>query len=413
MESKDDAAVAEAIVEASHRNKHSDIKQRPFVVNLAQNSFARALLIFAALNMVLGATYCPAKHSVAEEFHPVELTDRVPGSLRKPWSWWLARGYLTCAHPDVVVFGSSQMGSAQATIDAKSSNKWIDVITHRRISYLESLLKNADDKKRDCAVVSLAMPGAVVSDEYLMTKALFSNDHHPSTVLITIAPRDFIDDTLPSPAATDQFKFYAKFVDLGPLEQIAYSDPWDHFDFKLKQLPWRVLGTGIQALFKNETSATTSKATDVLQAVTAAATDPSQNQWVVPPQMPDKWTDNTLEYRFRFKGPNMKHYAAQMQFFDSWLADLRARNIKIVVAAMPSMEMNRRLLPETFWLKFRSDLANKCAQHDADWVDLSAAPEFEQKDYLDTVHLNARGAEKLMPRLAEAIIATRTVVSAQ
>ncbi len=381
---------------------------RTFGREIIQNGFAQAVVIYCMLNVLLLFCFCPIQRSVTDEFRPAELTDKISGKLHKPWSWWLARGYLRCSPaPDVVVFGSSQMGSAQATVDAKHLKRWIDVITHRRIFFLEEELKRKLPEAPPPVVLSLAMPGAVISDEYLMSETLFTARSHPRCLVITVAPRDFIDDTLPSPAATDQFKFYGRFVELGKLEPYAYSDPWARLDFKLKQLPGRVLGSQLQASVKADQPASTSGATDVLQAVTAATTDPSPNQWVVPPAMPATWTDNTLEYKFRFKGPNMSHYQAQMEFFKTWLTKLQQSNMAIIVVAMPSMEMNRKLLPYSFWQKFRADLAEQCSAHRADWLDLSDNTAFEKKDYLDTVHLNASGAEKLMPILATEIVRSK------
>lgn len=366
-------------------------------------AFVQALAIYCLLNFVLACVYCPGRHCVTDEFRPEELKPVVSRALRKPWSWWLARGFLMNPGADVVVFGSSQMGSAQATADAKYLNRWVDVITHRRISYLEHELSVRNAEGKPALVVSLAMPGAVISDEWLMTAALFTQSTKPRTVVITVAPRDFIDDTLPSPTSTDQFKFFSPFSDLGKLEADAYDDPWLRLDATLRQLPGRVAGTRLQESLKPDKPATTAKAADVLQAVTAVATDPSPEQWVVPPQMPDTWTDNTMEYKHRFRGPNMAHYRHQMAFFTDWLERLRREHIKTIIVAMPSMEMNRALLPQSFWTKFRSDLQGQCRLNKCAWLDLSDSAEFQKSDYLDTVHLNARGAEKLMPALAKQI----------
>ena len=373
-----------------------------FLPNLCANAFARALLIYLCLNVALACFYAPAAKTVTAEFRQADLCDPVSAQLRKPWPWWLARGFITCTPPpDVVVFGSSQMGSAQATADAKFLSRWVDVVTHRKIEFLADQLKQR--LHWSPTVLSLAVPGAVISDEYLMTRSLFTAASRPSLVVITVAPRDFIDDTLPSACATDQFKFFSKFVKLGELEQVAYGDLFARGDAKLKELPFRVMGTELERLLKPEVPADTPGARAVLHAIGAVATDPSPGQWVVPPVMPNVWSDNTVEYKHRFKGPNMDHYRVQMQFLATWLADLEKAGVKALVVGMPSLEMNRELLPSGFWQRFRGDLSEQCGAYHADWMDLSADSSFVKADFLDTVHLNDKGSTKLFPLIAARI----------
>lgn len=371
-----------------------------FVRGLIGSKFLHALIGFCMVNVVLSAVYSPIKSTVKNQFSQADFTAAVPVGLHKPWPWWLARGYLACEpQPDVIVFGSSQMGSAQATADAKFLAQWIDVVTHRKIAFLEDQMEKRSGKKT--SVLSMAIPGAMISDEYLITKSLIQAKK-PTTVVITLAPRDFIDDTLPSPSSTDQFKFFSRYVPLNAqLEAAAYPDFFARLDTKVKQLPLSQLGSAVQARFKQEGSATTEGAADVVTAITSVASDPRPGQWVVPPVMPELWTDNTKEYKNRFKGPNMDHYAGQMQFFRAWLNDLQSSGVKIIVIGMPSMEMNRCLLPDKFWAKFRTDITNESHNHGASFVDLTANPTFNKSDYLDTVHLNARGAEKLFPLIAD------------
>jgi lysophospholipase L1-like esterase len=68
---------------------------------------------------------------------------------------------------------------------------------------------------------------------------------------------------------------------------------------------------------------------------------------------------------------------------------------------MPTTAANRNLLPASFWQDFRSKIAAVCKENNADWYDLSDCGLFQQSDYLDTVHLNAYGAIRLFPVLAE------------
>lgn len=376
----------------------------PLLWGFLRNKFFHALTLFCIVNAFAGVIFAPSFKTVESQFSESDLRQTPEKSVRKPWPWWLARGFLACSpKPDIVVFGSSQMGSAQATADAKQLGEWIDVVTHRRIVFLEEQIRKQGGAP--ATVLSLAVPGAVISDEYLMSKALL-HDHPPKTVVLTVAPRDFIDATLPSPSATDQFKFFSKYVQLEKLAGAAYPDAFARLDSIVKKIPLSRIGTEIQSAFKATQPADSRNARDIVQAITSVASDPAPGQWVVPPTMPELWTDNTVEYKHRFKGPDMNSYSRQMQFFEQWLDDLNGMKVNIVIVAMPSMNMNRSLLPSMFWDKFRSDLKRSSTRVHGQFIDLSDDSGFEKNDYLDTVHLNAHGAEKLFPKIAAGILRT-------
>jgi hypothetical protein len=98
-------------------------------------AFSVALALFVLVNVgvaSLSKWYQPRVQEVA--FRWSEEDARI-----KPWSWWLARRWLQQKHaPDLVLFGSSQMGSAMVASDAKHLYEVVDALTHRRAATLES-----------------------------------------------------------------------------------------------------------------------------------------------------------------------------------------------------------------------------------------------------------------------------------
>lgn len=367
----------------------------------ARLTFAVAILLFVVLNVVTGLLYSSTSKDIRDCFTHADLHGDLSGR-KEAWSWWLARAFLAePSVPDVVVFGSSQMGAAQSTVDADFLNRWVDVLTHKHIRLLESEIGESLGK---CpSIFSLALPGAMISDQYLMTKALFRRDSKPRLVIATVAPRDFIDATMPYPGATDQFKFFSRYVDLENLETAAYNDPLSYLELLASKLPIRKAGiTILQPERATDTGeANTESATAVLAAISAAPADVGTNKWVVPPHVDTPWIDNTIEYKRRFKGPNMRNYESELAFFKAWLAFLRQEGIEVLVIGMPSMECNRRLLPDSFWLRMRQDISLVCRTHRVDFVDYTDSPAFSKEDYLDTVHLKSRGGKKLFGLLAK------------
>jgi hypothetical protein len=371
-------------------------------------AFFIALLLFAVANVGLAtASKC---------YRPrIEEAILAPGAETnghgKTWSWWLARRYLQQKRaPDVVLFGSSQMGSAMCAADAQHLYQVIDALTHRRAATLEDELLARTSKQ--VTVFSLASPGAMCSDALMASHALFRPKLSPRLVIISVSPRDFIDNTMPYPAATEPYRFYSQYADAGSLTGDAYIDPMSWLQFAIDSLPFKKLGAYLQASVAyagngpekplNEASPEelSGSGDSPMVAILGGAAVPGK--WNVPANIPKTlWSDNTREYKNRFRNPNVPVYAKERKFFEKFLQDMQTRGIKVLVVGMPSLPMNRTLLSDSFWKNFRGMLSSQSSKYGASFLDLTDDPRFVKADYLDTVHLNAWGGQKLFARIAE------------
>lgn len=363
-------------------------------------AFTAALVLFAIVNVAL--LYFSAFYKPPIE-EAVLKADPNAGARTRTWSWWLARTWLEQKQaPDVVIFGSSQMGSAVAAGDAKFLYEVVDALTHRRVRIFEHELKQQVGKP--VSVFTLASPGAMCSDAYMASQALFKRGMEPKLVVLGVSPRDFIDASMPFPAVTEPYKFYSKYINVGNLITCAYQDPMSWLQFGMESLPCRKLGSFIQEQATQSAGGNAPSSTnnnDALAAVLGGG-DAMPGKWRVPAVIPQNlWKDNTKEYKTRFKNPQTPVYQAEKRFFTEFLADMKARGITVLVVGMPSLPMNRVLLPDNFWRDFRASLSSTCAITGAQWLDLSDNADFVKDDYLDTVHLNAEGGAKLFKKIAQ------------
>jgi hypothetical protein len=362
-------------------------------------AFSIALILFGLANIGIAfysASYQPTVEKVA--FRWSEDDPRV-----KPWSWWLARKWLEQpAAPDIVLFGSSQMGSAMVASDAKLLYEAVDSLTHRRAATLEHELAARFGRK--VTAFSLASPGAMCSDAFMASSTLFKNGKKPKLVVIGISPRDFIDNTMPYPGATEPFKFYSQFVNPGALTKHSYDGAFAWLQYGMENLPTRKLGTFVQASLtaSGDAADAKTKANNALAAIMGGG-EAVPGKWLVPAVIPPMWTDNTKEYKVRFKNPHPHVYGAEKAFFEQFLAKMESENVSVLVVGMPSLPMNRALLPNEFWSEFRNNLIATTKRHGAEWMDLSDNAKFVKSDFLDTVHLNAEGGEKLFSLIAQSI----------
>ncbi len=345
------------------------------------------------------------------------------------WIWWITRGYLKSGTDcDVAVFGSSQMGAALYSAEAEFRKDAVDTVVVRNSKLIENLL--AKDFGFAAKSFNFSFGGAMISDQYLLASSLFNEQHKPKLVIIGVNPRDFIDNSLASPSATDPYRLLARYADLKGLEFASFSNPLEWMDWKMNNsLPIRLEGRAmvkdvtavvsnlvrhtnkdsstLQVTGEGETENSEEKAAaetekgDALKALYQTGGHVKPGQWRVVATSWGAFKDNTREYQVRYKNPSPAIYPQERQFFEHLLAHLQSQNIKTLVVGMPSLWPNRALLSDQFWSDFRSYVASTCAGYDADWVDFTDDKRFSSNDYLDTVHLNSTGGTKLMKAIAE------------
>jgi hypothetical protein len=384
-------------------------------------AFPTAVVLFALVNVALAFGLQSSGLNKPKEL-TLKAVQASNYETRKegPWVWWVARTYLSEPTPDVVLLGSSQMGSAIFSAEAAHRGQNLDTCDERQVTKLTELLtKTAGKAPR---VFNFAMGGAMASDHLLIAESLLRGDHKPKIAIIGVNPRDFIDNSLPSACATDCFHFLEPYADLSSLAKVSYNDNFGYFDYLLKkQLPLKKIAAMVQGdappTLANQPTFTNPEAkgvlnvdkkkgkpvaSQVLQAISGSAQDVKKGQWLIPHNPPYLFMDNSAEYMKRYKNPNPPCLAAQEAYFSELLAYLKRENIKAVVVGMPSMEKNRALLPVGFWDEFRDYLASTADHNGAYFVDLFDDKRFvENQCFLDTVHLNRWGGTQLISIIAE------------
>lgn len=374
--------------------------------SLLFSRFTVALIGFVALNILVVSQIGPSLEPLTAQ---VFDTDNWSKPMYGSWTWWMARGYFNEPEaPDVVLLGSSQVTAAIWAAEAHSLKVPIDCILHHRAVILERALSQKLSLK-NLNVVNCALGGAVASDYYLISKALFTSKRKPKLVVIGISPRDFIDNQLVAASATEPFRFFSQFIDTGKLSAIAFPNLLERLnaelDWQFGKLPTRRLHQFVQEeLASKEAPLKEGKQGHrLLGAISNAALKVRPGEWVVAPDMADLFFDNTQEYMRRFQNPHPAIYPIEISFFSEFLSMMKEMNIRVLVVGMPTQASNRALLPPTFWLSHRAQILKLCNQYGADWCDISDSPQFKSNDYLDTVHMNARGGGKLIHMVAERI----------
>lgn len=371
-----------------------------------------AFLLFVIVNIV-SAPYCSGLTQAlnAETIRRRSEESRQEGT----WSFWIARNFLLSPRcPDVVLFGSSLIGSATFSADAITAENYRDCVLDRRAITLEKEITHKLGQRPE--IFNASLPGSMASDAYMISKALFRADHKPRMVIIGINPRDFIDNTLNAPSDTDPFHFFAPYVPLKNLSRVAFSDVFAYLEWSVDQyVPLKRLnkssGEILRAMSANDgrdpvfasAPKLQRKEQSLLKTILGGSSDVRAGEWLIPYPMPYGFIDNTSEYLRRYKRPDPPMYQAQRQFFRAFLQYMSELDVKVLVVNMPSTKPNRDILPDSFWTDFKGFLASTSREFGGQYADLSSDNRFVSTDYLDTVHLNGAGGQKLFRAMAESV----------
>jgi hypothetical protein len=382
-----------------------------------QTKLLAGLALFSALNFAtldwLGPSNTPLNRSSFAESNYLS-------PMYGTWTWWMARSFVREeTAPDVVLLGSSQVNSPSWAADACLTQKPVDCLDHREVLALEQSLKSELALTRAPKVMNCAVQGGMASDYYMIERSLFQEGHKPKIVVLCVSPRDFIDNKLVAASSTEPFRFFSRFMNPGKLAQLAYTDPSARFfaalDNATSRVPLRRLNELIANRFasfqEDQKKSAPKRGEELAQAISNGHQQVKLGEWVVPADMGSVFVDNTEEYRQRYANPKPASYQIQMTFFRELMQDLNGRGYTVFVVEMPTSPGNQALLPQSFWHEFRSSMQSICKDSGSRWTDLSADPDFQKQDYLDTVHLNGRGGLKFFNKLGAIISGDKKAVA--
>ncbi len=399
-------------------------------------TFLSALIGYTLVNLLfINLVFQPKQEMTAQTITSSPSEKRQEGN----WIWWVTRNYLV-KHPDaqIALMGSSQMASASFAIESDSQNVNVDCVTDKNSRFLSQLVKERTGV--DTHTCLFALGGAMISDQYIIAKTLFTDKHKPKLVVLGVNPRDFIDNLMPSCASTETFHFMSPYTELGQFADSNFNSIYSRMDWTINEmLPLKLLKNTVALSIKHagdrvlnkfdlsinedkdlvarddeskgdvaqdgasDKETKTGNAT-ILDAIYGKLTEVKPATQIIHPGMRFDFMDNMREYTKRYKSADVPMYTAQKKYFEEFLTFCQNQNIKVVVVGMPNMWPNRELLPQTFWTSFKTYIGDTCLKHDAVFVDhLDDDKLFVTNDYIDCVHMNQHGGKKLLTSVADAI----------
>ena len=381
---------------------------------LFKTKFAAALLAFFML--AAGASYYGFAESKALDFPFLS------------WTAWTIKDFFKQEQsPNLVFLGSSLMLVPLDGIDADYLNRRVDGSQHHHSAYFEDKFK--EKTGISTRTFTFALPGEMPSDAYLIVDNMLKGKKKPEVIVYGVGPRDFLDNMLPSPSATDPFRFLSRFGDISPVAERVMPDWQDRLDFELGRLCYFY---GKRVDISNNASKLASQIVGQLAPLPANTKAASfddrrllmpdfrpcevlQGQAFFRPMTGEQkgnFVDNLGEYKKRYAKMKWDTYISQMRFFADTIDAAQSRGIKFVVVTMPITGLNRSLLSNIAWDAYRSGVIGMAKAKGATVIDFSESPEFSQDDFGDTVHLHSAGGKRFFDLLMDRLALEKSLLTA-
>lgn len=395
---------------------------------LAQSGFAAALCLFVSLNLFLAA------------FVPLDRLS--PSDLPKKNSWECHRALQFVSDssslgvPEVVLFGSSLMMIPSTCAEADYLNKVVDPVIEPYSYLMDNLLKaNSEDKGHSC--FNFALPGAMISDHYMVSKSLFNQERKIKLAVLGISLRDFIDCSVDCAAATPAYNYFQRYFsdqeleEMLPLSMPSIANRGEYLVNKyfylfgkrlelMKSIDDNIRVSVNQTLgalfpqYSDDNFIASRKNNDTKTSITdvdniLSAQDIRPGSYLIPPNMQLPWQDNTREYKKRFKNANQESFVIQSKYLEKMIEHHNRLGIVTMLVNMPLTEANMKLMPEGSYKKYEELIATLSNREDVVLLDLNDGAKFDIKCFRDTVHMNGRGGKLLMAKIADFISSSSSV----
>jgi hypothetical protein len=377
---------------------------------MRRTTFLISLLIFLALNLVV-LPQCKFDF------------DRFAYAYRS-WPWWLVQDLRTASDKfNIALLGSSLMLSPIGECDANFSGRNIDATTHHRSLYFDNRLATAFGGA--FRTFNLATPGQMPSDACLLARTIAEFGQQPRLYVYGIAPRDFLDSRLASPADTEPYRYLKRIL---PVNELAY-DGSVHPLAALEQLLSHTVflyqhAIEMQLGFARQIELLLALIVPAPQGVSPftywdrVALLPNYKAGELYPgafvNSPVSWSshpgwkrDNIEDYLERYRRPNQQTFHAQVVFLNRLISLCHDQGAEIVLVNMPLSKLNMNLLGQTRYQNFVAEMKTISLARGVKLIDLGQTPDqtttFGNEYFEDSAHLNGFGGKRLLDSITSSM----------
>ncbi len=317
--------------------------------------------------------------------------------------------------PDIVLLGSSLVATPLWWADRDIVPNIKDFYHHHDAVTFNTALRANGNKEEAYA---FALPGAMVSDMYLIVDKVFQAQKKPEVVIMGISARDMMDDLLTGETRTPVFSRLSDLSDFKGNLDLYLSTPAEKLDFALNNLVF-LYGKRYRYQLKvsqfcektmNKVPFLKDPKTEKL-ALQAKETQPLFATGLGTRK--EMWDQSRKEYQKRYEHFNKQQFDKQSIFLSKLLERARERNIKMILVNMPLSQENKSLMPPGLYEAYYQGVKHAAESKGASFLDLNQGALVSENLFLDTAHMNADGGRKLCGELAEYLSKNSSVATSR
>lgn len=386
-------------VTANRKPAKASDKRKPWQF-LTSSVLIWLLIALAALDYAI-STIHPLKHVKAVQYLPL---DQNPVVSKIP------EFFNSSIKPDALVLGSSLPMTAIAYCDyaykgEPDATKIGQVRVYTKASYLEDHLNKLLNKK--VSIFNLSCYGCMASEAYLLLSRAVDDGRKPKFVFYGIAPRDFVDNSVPPVGKTPVYEVLADWrcindiftrnLQLPQIGDLCVGYLWYYYRVKAD---YRTFFTAAfcdlldrpATLYESSNHKKAAPVPSKEQGSICAALE-SENKTPL-----SKFDESLVEYKNRYNPPNSQRYGQELSCFEKLVKLCQKKHIQLIVFNMPVTDSNKNLLDRKLYERYLSDTTLLTQKFGGKYINLDT-PGYTLGDYLDSAHLNASGGRKLQDNL--------------
>lgn len=363
-----------------------------------------ALLLVAGLNVFL---------NVKDPFGRVD-PNTIPSA--KHWAYWTTQDFLQeKSAPDVVLLGSSIFMNPLWMLEAEHLNRKVDIVVERRSHYLEDAIKKyLPDTKLSC--FNFALPGAMVSDDYMIVRTLFKEGKTPKVVVLGLTPLDMTDDDFYCAVSSTHYKYLSRFTRTRDLLDLAMPKPWQRTEFLVNEGLYMagrkhdVQGSVIGSMRKGMSGylgplsaqpLSSKEKGDVKDAIYQDEVAPGI--WLAQPVGIDYYNDNSKNFKKRYRFATPERCQIKMAWLKKCIDLCKEKGIEPLVVNVALPQPALTILPEGVHDALVKKVEDLAKEEGVAYIDLQKTGAFDIKDFTDSCHMDASGGRKVMDFVAREI----------
>lgn len=274
--------------------------------------------------------------------------------------------------------------------------RYVDM-AHFKALLRDHSFRGASSNQEARSVIDLGVPSLMLSDCVLLFQKLQNNGALPHEVILLLAPRDFMDNTV----AAERNLFSHEINGRVTLRELSgardaqsflsgvgtAANYWANAWCKLFRNSFQRISLAVKKLGRQPKS-------EITQG------GPAREQALKHFYFGDGKVSDLEIYKKRYNPPDHRRIKEQLAAMGTLLDQLQSQNVHTVVVSMPLTEKNIALIDKDAHKEILEGMRSACQSRSIRFISSEQFGTYPNDAFVDSVHLNAKGGHEFFISLA-------------